>query len=107
MARKPRIHFPGALYHVIVRGNKGQKVFRREEDFKLYLRLLPGDSKGGEANEGGGWVQGETHEVGKESGRWPQKKNKEITKSDPIFFFAYTHSCSASQVSYVYIFGFR
>lgn len=40
MARKPRVHFRGALYHVIVRGNKGQKVFRREEDFKLYLRLL-------------------------------------------------------------------
>ena len=40
MVRKPRVHFPGALYHVIVRGNKGQKVFRREADFKLYLRLL-------------------------------------------------------------------
>ena len=40
MARKPRVHFPGALYHVIVRGNKRQRVFRREEDFKLYLRLL-------------------------------------------------------------------
>jgi len=40
MARKPRVHFPGALYHVIVRGNKGQRVFRREADFKLYLRLL-------------------------------------------------------------------
>jgi REP element-mobilizing transposase RayT len=25
---------------VIVRGNKGQRVFRREADFKLYLRLL-------------------------------------------------------------------
>jgi len=40
MARKPRVHFRGALYHVIVRGNKGQRVFRREGDFKLYLRLL-------------------------------------------------------------------
>ena len=40
MARKPRVHFPGALYHVIARGNKGQRVFRREEDFKLYLKLL-------------------------------------------------------------------
>ena len=40
MARKPRVHFPGALYHVIVRGNKGQRVFRREADFRLYLRLL-------------------------------------------------------------------
>jgi putative transposase len=40
MARKPRVHFPGALYHVIVRGNKGQRVFRREEDFKLFIKLL-------------------------------------------------------------------
>jgi putative transposase len=40
MPRKPRVHFPGALYHVIVRGNKGQKVFRREAEFNLYLRLL-------------------------------------------------------------------
>jgi len=40
MARKPRVHFPGALYHVIVRGNQGQRVFRRDADFKLYLRLL-------------------------------------------------------------------
>ena len=32
IAGKPRVQFPGALYHVIVRGNKGQKVFRREED---------------------------------------------------------------------------
>jgi len=40
MARKPRVHFPGALYHVIVRGNKGQRVFRREADFRLYMRLL-------------------------------------------------------------------
>jgi len=40
MAKKPRVHFPGALYLVIVRGNKGQRVFRRESDFKLYLRLL-------------------------------------------------------------------
>jgi REP-associated tyrosine transposase len=40
MARKPRVHFRGALYHVIVRGNKRRRVFRGEEDFKLYLRLL-------------------------------------------------------------------
>ena len=40
MARKPRVHLRGALYHVIVRGNKGQRVFRREADFKPFLRLL-------------------------------------------------------------------
>jgi REP element-mobilizing transposase RayT len=40
MARRPRVHFPGALYHVIARDNKGQRVFRREADFELYLKLL-------------------------------------------------------------------
>ncbi len=40
MARKSKNSFLGPLYHVIVRGNKGQKVFRREKDFEIYLRLL-------------------------------------------------------------------
>ena len=40
MARKPRIHFPGALYHVIARGNKGQRVFRGEEDYLRYLKIV-------------------------------------------------------------------
>lgn len=30
----------------------------------------------GKANDGGGWVQGETHGAGKESGRGPQRKIK-------------------------------
>jgi hypothetical protein len=45
---------------------------------------VPGDHEGGKTHEGGGWVQRKAHEVGKESGRGPQKKNKEITKSAPI-----------------------
>lgn len=40
MARKPRVHFPGALYHVIVRGNQGQTTFRETEDYRLYLKFL-------------------------------------------------------------------
>jgi putative transposase len=40
MARRPRIHYPGGLYHVIARGNRGLKVFRRDEDYKLYLKFL-------------------------------------------------------------------
>ena len=40
MARKPRIHFPGALYHVIARGNRGQKIFRYDSDYELYLQFL-------------------------------------------------------------------
>jgi len=40
MARRPRIHYPGGLYHVIARGNRGLKVFRRDEDYRLYLKFL-------------------------------------------------------------------
>jgi REP element-mobilizing transposase RayT len=40
MARRPRVHYPGGLYHVIARGNRGLKVFRRDEDYRLYLKFL-------------------------------------------------------------------
>jgi len=40
MARKPRIHFPGALYHVITRGNRRQGVFQDEKDFEQLLTYL-------------------------------------------------------------------
>jgi REP element-mobilizing transposase RayT len=40
MARKPRIHFPGAFYHVIARGNQKQDIFLDEKDFKTYLAYL-------------------------------------------------------------------
>lgn len=42
MARKPRIEFEGAFYHVITRGNQGQKIFRDEGDFLKYLDKLTG-----------------------------------------------------------------
>jgi len=32
MARKPRIHYPDAVYHVILRGNGGQDIFYSQED---------------------------------------------------------------------------
>ncbi len=40
MARKPRIHFPGTLYHVIARGNRRQRIFREDSDYELYLQFL-------------------------------------------------------------------
>jgi REP element-mobilizing transposase RayT len=40
MARKPRIHFPGAVYHVILRGNAGQDVFREDQDYLRFHRLI-------------------------------------------------------------------
>lgn len=43
MARKPRIHYPGALYHVILRGNAGQDIFFDEKDrCRFYLLLQEG-----------------------------------------------------------------
>ncbi len=48
MARKPRIHFPGALYHVILRGNGGQDIFFTKSDrTKFYLLLQEGVEKFG------------------------------------------------------------
>lgn len=40
MARKPRIEFEGAFYHVIVRGNQRQAILRDEEDCSKYLEIL-------------------------------------------------------------------
>jgi putative transposase len=40
MARKPRIHFPGTLYHVITRGNRKQGIFLDEEDLQRFLTYL-------------------------------------------------------------------
>ena len=38
MARKPRIHFPSAVYHVILRGNAGDPIFFSDLDrYRLYL----------------------------------------------------------------------
>jgi REP element-mobilizing transposase RayT len=48
MARKLRIHFPGAVYHVILRGNAGEPVFFDEEDrFRFYLLMQEGIEKYG------------------------------------------------------------
>jgi len=40
MARKPRIEFEGALYHVITRGNQRQQIFRGTADNERYLKIL-------------------------------------------------------------------
>ena len=37
MARPHRIEFPGAFYHVIVRGNQRQNIFINDEDRRAYL----------------------------------------------------------------------
>jgi putative transposase len=40
MARKPRVYFPGALYHVISRGNQRQDIFLDDKDRTAYLSYL-------------------------------------------------------------------
>lgn len=40
MPRKPRVEFPGALYHVMCRGNNGESIFSRESDKSLYFALV-------------------------------------------------------------------
>jgi len=40
MPRKPRIEFSGAFYHVIVRGNQKQRVFKDATDYQKYLLTL-------------------------------------------------------------------
>jgi len=40
MARRPRVYFPGALYHVIARGNQKQTIFFDDSDFRTYLAYL-------------------------------------------------------------------
>lgn len=40
MARKPRIHYPGAFYHVILRGNAGNDVFFEDYDRSRFFLLV-------------------------------------------------------------------
>ena len=40
MARKPRVEYAGAFYHVICRGNHRQMIFRSDADRKYYLEQL-------------------------------------------------------------------
>ncbi len=40
MARKPRIEFPGAFYHVISRGNQKQDIFLDKQDYKVFLKRI-------------------------------------------------------------------
>jgi len=40
MPRKPRIEFPGAVYHVFARGNRKQLIFYNKSDYVKYLHLV-------------------------------------------------------------------
>lgn len=40
MARKPRVHFEGALYHVIVRGNNRDYIFKEDKWKRKYIEII-------------------------------------------------------------------
>lgn len=40
MPNEKRVLVENAFYHVVVRGNQKQRVFKKEEDFKVYLQLV-------------------------------------------------------------------
>ncbi|MFH1438330.1 MAG: transposase, partial [Pseudomonadota bacterium] len=40
MARRIRLEYPGATYHVMSRGNNKQRVFFDREDYELFLSIL-------------------------------------------------------------------
>jgi len=40
MPRKPRIHLPGGIYHVILRGNSRQPIFFSDLDRRRWMRLV-------------------------------------------------------------------
>lgn len=42
MARKPRIEYEGAFYHVITRGNQKQKIVKDPLDYRKFLEILIG-----------------------------------------------------------------
>ncbi len=45
MPRHPRVHAPGLLYHVIVRGNNKQVVFSGDDDYRLFQKVLAGTAE--------------------------------------------------------------
>src|SRR5689334_3042269 len=40
MARKPRLQYPGAVYHVMSRGNHRQPIVHSDDDRQLFLKTL-------------------------------------------------------------------
>jgi len=40
MPRKKRIWYPGAIYHIVCRGNRRGEIFREYDDYFAYLSIL-------------------------------------------------------------------
>jgi putative transposase len=45
MTRKPRVHFSGASYHVMSRGNQGQVIFKDDRDRHRFLDIFKESQK--------------------------------------------------------------
>ena len=68
MARKLRIAYARAAYHVMARGNQGRAIFADERDRKLWLATL------GEACEKAGW---RIHaRLQSDAGHWPAEAER-------------------------------
>ena len=40
MSRKPRVHYFGAYYHVMLRGNRGMRIFQDQTDHNMFFDLV-------------------------------------------------------------------
>lgn len=40
MPKRKRVWYPGAVYHIMSRGNRRTKIFRDESDYRVYLKIL-------------------------------------------------------------------
>ena len=40
MPRQVRIQFPGAVYHVMARGDRREAIFHDDEDRRMFLAVL-------------------------------------------------------------------
>jgi hypothetical protein len=40
MSRKPRIHYPGAFYHALNRGNQHRQIYWDQSDYQEMLESL-------------------------------------------------------------------
>jgi hypothetical protein len=69
MARKIRIEYAGAAYHVMARGNQGRDIYDNERDRKLWLATLS------EACRKTGWRIHARPQS--DAGHWPAEAEKQ------------------------------
>ena len=71
MARKIRIEYAGAAYHVMARGNQGRDIYADERDRKLWLATL------GEACRKTGWrIHAWVRRITSGAGHWPAEAER-------------------------------